>query len=709
MKKARDKTILVADDDPAHLLLAEAALAGAGFLVVTARDGEEAIGEFARVQPDCVVLDVQMPKLTGIEACRAIRHRADGRLQPILMLTGRNDLVTISDAYAAGANDFAQKGLNPRLLVERVQFLLRDREMQDDLWSSRARLLLAQRIARVGHWEIDCDGQSLSLSPMVAELLEVDPQSLACYEDFVRLLPTDAQDAARQAFRACAAGDGGFSLDHNLRTGHGTDVCLHQEAELIDPPGGGRERVVMVTLHDLTRLHRAEETVRHLSFFDAHTGLPNRRYLVDLVSAALHEDAAASASAVVSLRLHGFERVAHVHGTRFANALVAQVGTRVEEALARASMGGAILWRTDRPAVCRVADGELAILLRSRVSPEHLVSVTRGMLPGLCAPLKILETEHAPAVSAGIAAWPTDGSDPDQLLANASAAADQATDAGSCALFSPLPQAQSRRKLLIESALRGVVERRELYLLYQPRVASDTLELCGVECLARWEHPTFGTVHPAEFIAIAEATGVIDEVGRWVLAEGCRQLADWRQRLGRDFSLSVNLSGRQLRDPQLLDAVGDALKSHGLPPGVLEMEVTETSVVDAPDDARIKLAALRSSGVKVALDDFGTGQSSLGQIRRLPFDCLKLDRSLIADLRTDPGARDIAAAVLAMARALRLRSVAEGIEDAATLEMLRSLGCDEIQGYYIARPLTAEAFERWLAAMDAPRCVSVGR
>jgi EAL domain-containing protein (putative c-di-GMP-specific phosphodiesterase class I)/DNA-binding response OmpR family regulator/GGDEF domain-containing protein len=701
MKKARDKTILVADDDPAQLLIAEAALAGAGFLVTTARDGAEAIREFERVQPACVILDLQMPALTGIEACRAIRQRADGHLVPILMLTGRNDLAAISSTFAAGANDFAQKGLNPRLLVERIRFLLRDREMQDDLWSSRSKLLLAQRIARVGHWEVDSAGESISVSPMLSDLLGIDTESLARYDDFIALLAADEQESVRRAFAACAAGDGGFSFDHCLRTARGTDICVHQEAELVDPTGGGQPGVVMVTIQDLTRLRRAEETVRLLSYFDTPTGLPNRQYLVDLVNAAMHEDPDAKAMAIVSFRLHSFERVMHVRGPRFASALVAQVGSRIEAALARASVGGAVIWRTDRPAVCRVAAGELAVLLRSRVSLEHVTAVTRAMLPDLCAPMECLETEYVPAVSAGIAVWPMDGGDADQLLANACAAADQAVDAASCELFSPLPQAQSRRKLFIESALRGAVERRELCLVYQPRVASDTLALAGVECLARWEHPAFGTVHPAEFISIAEETGIIDEIGRWVLAEGCRQLAEWREHFRCDFFMSVNLSGRQLRDPLLLDAVNEALVANRLPPGMLELEVTETSVVEAPEEARIVLAALRSSGVQVALDDFGTGQSSLGQIRRLPFDCLKIDRSLIADLRTDPGARDITAAVLAMARALRLRSVAEGIEDATTLEMLRALGCDEIQGYYVSRPLTADGFASWFRSGGA--------
>jgi EAL domain-containing protein (putative c-di-GMP-specific phosphodiesterase class I) len=259
---------------------------------------------------------------------------------------------------------------------------------------------------------------------------------------------------------------------------------------------------------------------------------------------------------------------------------------------------------------------------------------------------------------------------------------------------------------MIESALRGAIERREMHLEYQPRVAIDTLELTGVEALLRWEHEQFGAVPPEEFILIAEENGTIDEIGQWVLGEACRQAVRWREGFRRSFFVSVNLSGRQLRNAALVAQVNEALVATGLPPDALEIELTETSIVDAPNDARDQLAALRRMGVRIAIDDFGVGHSSLGQIRRLPFDCMKLDRALMADLYTDLGAQGIAAAVIAMARALRIRSVAEGVEDSATLAMLRALGCDEIQGYYVSHPLSAPDFEAWLSAGGAAALVA---
>ena len=693
---ANTPTLLIADDDPSHLLLVEAALAGAGFLVHTANDGEEAVKRFGEVRPDVVVLDVMMPKLTGIEACRLIRQQAGQRIVPILMLTGRNDLPAISDAFAAGASDFAQKGMNPRLLVERVRFLLRDRALQEELRASRSKLLLAQSIARVGHWELGVDGQTLHVSPMLGELLGQEAASLARYEDFVALLDTAERDAVRQAFVTCATGNGSFGFDHLIRTAAGKVICLHQEAELIHGAGGPDDRVVIVTLQDLTRLHRAEESVRRLSYFDADTKLPNRRHLAEQVAQLLAEPAGIGAAGIVAFRLHNFDRVVQAHGKEYAGRLLVQVSQRIAGELARVGEGGSVLWRNDQPSVCRTAEGELALLLRSRISAEHMATVTHALLETITTQAAQDEAAYVPAISAGLALAEGEAGNADQLIANAHAAAELATTPRSCTFFSPMPQAQMRRRLLIESSLRSAVERRELQLVYQPRVAIDTFELAGVECLVRWDHPQYGTIRPEEFISIAEETGVIEDIGRWMFEEACRTLAVWRERYDRKFFASTSVTSRQLRDPRLVTAIEGAIDRYHLPADALQVELSEAAIIDSPELANAVLKALRERGVRVGLDDFGTGHSSLGAIRKVPLNSMKLDRSLIADLYTDPWAQGVTAAVLAMARAMQIRSVVDGADDPAALEMLRALGCDEVQGLHVAPPMKARDFEEWL-------------
>ncbi len=696
MSDTRNTMILMADDDPAQIMLSEAALAGAGFVVHSVGDGADAVEQFDQIRPDIVILDVNMPRMSGIDACRAIREHARGRPLPILMLTGRNDLTSISDAFAAGASDFAQKGINPRLLVERVRFLLRDRDREEELRTSRSKLLLAQRIARVGHWELGTDGRSLHISPMLGEILDIDPKSLKSFEDFVRMVDKSEHFPLRQAFLACATGEGRCSFDHNLCTAAGAAICVHLEAELVVDAGPSQEGTVIVTLQDLTRLHRAEEAVRLLSYSDAATGLPNRRHLSEQIAAALQDTADVVASGVVAFRIHNLDHVAQAQGLDAANEVLASVARHLEGELASLSDGATVPWRASSAAVCRTAEAELAMLVRSRVSAEHVAELAYTMLQSLAARPPGDEAAYVPGISAGIAFAGADKPAAEQLLQRAHAGAEQATSPWSCETFSPVPQARSRRRLKLESVLRGAVERGELSLAFQPRVAIDNYELMGVECLARLHNPELGNVEPSEFIPIAEGAGLIDGIGRWVLGEACRQLAVWRKDYAREFFVSVNVSVRQLRDPHLVDVVRDALEMHGLPACALELELTESSVVDSPAESRKMLDKLRSMGVRIAIDDFGTGYSSLSQIRRVQFDSMKLDRSLMADLYTDLGAQGVTTAVISMARSMRMRSIAEGIEDADTLEMLRALGCDEIQGNYISPPLGPREFETWL-------------
>ena len=696
MKHSKTTTILMADDDPSHLMLTEAALAGAGFMVHTASDGEEAVRRFAELNPDCVVLDVQMPKMTGIEACRAIRQQAGNRLVPVLMLTGRNDLTAISDAYASGASDFAQKGLNPRLLVERVRFLLRDRDLREELRSSQSKLLLAQRIARVGHWELTGDGRTLNLSPMVGELLGLDAARLDRYEEFVALLDPADREIVRSSFVACATGNGGFGLDHRVQTVDGSTAWLHQEAELVEGAGGADGGVVIVTLQDLTRLHAAEESVRRLSYFDTTTGLPNRRHFCEEAARVLAASEGSTAAAVVAFRVHAFDRIVQAQGRDFGERLVAEAGRRVEEALGHIAQGRSILWSTGQSPVCRTADGELAVLVRSREAADHVATVTRAVLESLSANALPADSGFTPAISAGVALAGADGTDTAELLGKAHAAAETATLPRTCAFFSPMPQARLRRRLQIESALRAAVARGELQLQFQPRVAVDTFETTCIECVVRWDHPEFGSLHHDEFVAIAEESGVGEDIGRWAIDEACRRLAGWREHYEPKFLVSVGLGGRLLRDPGLAPAVRSALERHRLPPAALQLEVSEASLIDAPDAARATLAELHGCGVRIGLVDFGTGHSSLGQIRRVPFGSMKLNPALVANLYIDPWTQGVTAAVVAMARAMNIRAVADHIDDAATLDMLRALGCDEVQGRHVAVPMKAREFEHWV-------------
>jgi EAL domain-containing protein (putative c-di-GMP-specific phosphodiesterase class I) len=382
-------------------------------------------------------------------------------------------------------------------------------------------------------------------------------------------------------------------------------------------------------------------------------------------------------------------------GLEFASKLVARMARGVERELASVSQGGAVPWHASN-AVCRTAEGELALLLCSRVSQDHLAGIARLILEAISTSGSATDSDYTPALSAGIAFAEGSNVDPELLLQNAHAAAEQATEPRSCEVYSPVPQARSRRRLLIESALRGAVERREMSIAFQPRVTVDTYELTGVECAVRWDNAQVGPISQEEFMAIADGAGIGDDISRWVIGESCRQVAAWRKQFEREIFVSAKFSARQIRDPGFVAMIRATLELHGLPSRALEIAVTEASVVEAPRETRAALDSLRLSGIGVAIHDFGEGHSSLSQMRRLPVDCMKLGRSLLSDLYIDVGAQGVIAAVLAMARGMRVRSVADGVEDAATLQMLGALGCDEVQGPYVCAPLSARDFAEWL-------------
>jgi len=701
MRDNRQKTILIADDDPSSMLLAEAALIDAGYRVTIAAGGGEAIRQFGNERPDCLVLDVMMPDLSGYEVCRVVRSRPEGRRVPILMLTSLSDHASISESYSSGASDFAQKGLHPRLLVERVRFLLRDRGLQDELITSQSRLELAQRIARVGYWELSLDGRSLTSSPLVAEILRVDAGALAGYDSLLALLADDDRSGTQQAFRACARGDGGFARDHRLSLPGLEPVYLHQEAQLIHPSGENSEPVVLVTLQDVTRLQRAEDAARTLRYTDAETRLFNLQYFAESIARAIEKPSGGGVTAVVTVRVHNLDRAVAAHGEGFGNALLAAIATRIQEAVGGLSAAGNSGRLPAAAEVARIAGDELGVLLCDAPAAARIAEAMAVMLNSVSRPLTCLGIEYVAAASAGIAVAAHDGTDAEDLISHAHIAANQVGDVGGYSFFSEQLQTQSRRRLSLEADLRLAVERDQLDLAYQPRVSIVTQDLVALESLLRWQHPRLGSVSPAEFVPIAEQIGLIHDIGRWVLDRACEQTARWRASGLRGFRIAVNLSPRQLDEPDLSAMVHSALARHALPAEALELEITETCVVAAAEGARAQLDALRAAGVKIALDDFGTGYSSLAQLRRLPVDCLKLDRSLIADLRLDRGAQGIVAAVFAMARILGVRSCAEGLQDGETLLMLRDLGCDEAQGYYISRALSPSAFEAWLASGGA--------
>jgi diguanylate cyclase (GGDEF)-like protein len=433
-----------------------------------------------------------------------------------------------------------------------------------------------------------------------------------------------------------------------------------------------------------------EEQLRHDALHDALTGLPNRLLFMERLAHALvrskrRED---FQFAVLFLDLDRFKVVNDSLGHHVGDELLTSVAARLLSCL--------------RPSdtVARFGGDEFVILLEEISGPDDATRVADRIRAELVAPIVLEGFEVFTSVSVGIALSSSSYQRPEYLLRNADMAMYRAKARGTAGIeiFDRAMHAAALVRLQMESDLRRALEREEFTLAYQPIVSLDERRVTGVEALIRWEHPERGRMSPDEFIPVAEENGLITPIGQWVLGAACRQMADWRTRLGATAprSMAVNLSTRQLSEPDLVERVSEAVASAGIPPEALRLEITESAIMQNADTAVVLLRRLKDLGVGISLDDFGTGYSSLSYLHRFPLDTLKIDRSFVGRIDQEPRSANLVQTILTLAASLGVKAVAEGVENRLQLQMLHEMGCALGQGYHFSRPLDPADLEAML-------------
>ena len=432
---------------------------------------------------------------------------------------------------------------------------------------------------------------------------------------------------------------------------------------------------------------QAEQALRHLASHDTLTGLANRPLLHERLAQAIkraerHE----KRLAVLFLDLDRFKFINDSLGHSAGDALLQTCAQRLKECV------------RETDTVARFGGDEFVIVLEDLHEGADAVTPVMKLL-ARCGESFVVNGRELPATaSIGISVYPEDGQDVETLLMNADTAMYRAKEKGRSTyhFYSAQMNAHGQEQLELQSHLRRALERNELFLVYQPKLDLRTRQVTGVEALMRWRHPALGLVSPAQFIPLAEDIGLIEQFGRWALEVACRDACRWRDE-GHPVQVSVNLSARQLNRPQLAVEVAEVLTNAKLDPALLELEITESGVMHNPNRAASLLQELRGLGVSLAIDDFGTGYSSLSYLQRFPLSTLKIDRSFIKDLPGDDDASSLTAGIIGLAHRLRMKVVAEGVETVEQLAYLRSNACDEIQGYYLSKPIAAEEISRFLA------------
>ncbi|MHB1239014.1 MAG: putative bifunctional diguanylate cyclase/phosphodiesterase [Gammaproteobacteria bacterium] len=438
------------------------------------------------------------------------------------------------------------------------------------------------------------------------------------------------------------------------------------------------------------RLDQSQAILLHQAHHDALTGLPNRLLLLDRLAQALQRSSSnQTPTSLLFMDVDAFKEVNDTLGHHVGDQLLKEIGTRLDAAL--------------RPGdtVARLGGDEFAALLPGTHGADAARRAER-IQQALKRPLNVGGILVELGTSIGIAVFPDHGRDPDTLVQHADVAMYQAKrDGTGCAVYEPGRNPHTVRRLALMGELRGAIEYQQLVLHYQPKLDLRNHRVFGVEALVRWDHPAHGLLPPAEFIPLAEQSGLIRPLTEWVIEAALTDCSRW-SREGLDLSVAVNLSPYCLRDPSLPETLSSALRRHALPPARLELEITETAMMEDVTRVIGILEALNEMGVRLAIDDFGTGFSSLAYLQKLPVTTLKIDKVFVSGMTTNPGNASIVHMTIELAHHIGCQLVAEGVEDAQTLEALARLGCDAAQGYYIAHPMPGSALSPWLDAGSVP-------
>ena len=678
MNRSPERSLILAiDDDDMVRLMLQNILQRADFDVICAATGQQGLEFVANRQPDLVLLDVILPDINGFDCLQTLKDMPGNSLLPIVMLTGVDDLESVNRAFELGATDFIGKPINWSTLPHRLRYLLRSVATLDKLAKNEAELRNAQKIAQLGSWDWCAKTDRMQWSEW---------------------------GQLQQALELCLKNKHGFLLELPLSHVDGsTHVILIQGEPTLE-----NDVVTHIhgTIQDITERRDIEERVRFLSYYDSLTGLPNRTLFKEILSQAMaYSSRYGSVLASLFISIDRFKRINETLGPKIGDQVLKLFADRLVAAVRDCDyVSSNADYDLSAKTVSRLGGNAFTVLLNQIQDSRDSVKVAKRIFNVMEQAFQLENTELFLGINIGIAVFPGDGQDEDSFIKNGEFAMNHASEHGhnNYQFFNKSLNVAAFHKLAMETSLRRAIERDELQLYYQAKINMRQQRVVGCEALVRWQHPELGLIGPSQFIPIAEDSGLIAQISDWVLKNACQQTLLWQQHtLSPSLIMAVNVSANQFRQFGFGNHVRDVLTQIELEPQYLKLELTETILLDHVDDAVVTLRQLQSLGVKISIDDFGTGYSSLSYLKKLPISELKVDHCFIRDLPHNDDDTAITKAILALAKALSLDVVAEGVENEGQADFLLTNGCEVVQGFLYNKPMPADEFAEFVRTYNA--------
>lgn len=684
-----DSKVLVVDDTPDRLELMSHVLKKAGYKVLAAHDGGEAYTVAQREQPLLIVSDVMMPRVDGIELCRRLRSDSDLYATPILLVSAmRVDDASAVEGLRAGADDYLEAPYEPVRFVAKVTRLAERARLEGALRESEERYALAARGANDGLWDWNLKTNETYFSERWKSMLGYEDGEIKdSPEEWFKRVHLEDLEALRSELSAHIEGIvPHFEVEHRMLHKDGSYRWMLTRGMAVRDADGKATRIAG-SQTDITERKAVEEQLLHDAFHDVLTGLPNRALFMDRLTQAVERTKRHPeySFAVFFMDLDRFKHINDSLGHMVGDQLLIGIGER----LCGCTRAG--------DTVGRLGGDEFTILLDDIKDISDAVCMAERIHAELKEPFSLEGHDVYTSASIGIAMSTMGYIKPDELLRDANTAMHRAKISGRARyqVFDTTMHSHAVELLKLETDLQRTRVCEEYRVHYQPIVSLETGQVMGFEALIRWQHPERGLIYPDAFISVAEDTGLIVSLDRWVLGEACRQTVLWQQQYP-GLTISVNLSPKQFLYVDLASEVERILAETGLSAGSLKLEITESVLMSNAEIVQQSLTKIRALGVELYLDDFGTGYSSLSYLHRFPIDVLKIDRSFVSRINAEGDNSEIARAIVTLAHSMGLEVIAEGIETPEQLAELRSLACKYGQGNLFSSPVEAVKAERFV-------------